>query len=164
MGCLGVHTALDGADEANLLSLKSDEERYEFLTEEIEERYFKTPFAAESDKAWDAIHRCFDNGKLTYDASTPLRMVVLGGTPLYDEDDYIIVYKSADDVREISGALQNVTADALRRLHDQIDEREYGGRLDQQHWEYVWHWFEGVRGLYARAAEANRAVVFTADQ
>lgn len=164
MSCLGVHFALDGADEAKLLSLKSDEERLTFVTEIVEERYFKTPFACESDKAWDAIHRCFDDGKLSYDASTPLRMTILGGTPLYELEDYIIAYKTADDVRDIDRALSAITSQSMRPLHDAIDPADYGFAVDNEHWEYTWHWFEEVREFYKRAAADGRSVIFTSDQ
>ena len=164
MSCLGVHFALEGADEAKLLSLKDDEERLTFVIEQIEERYFGSPFACESDKAWDAIHRCFDNGKLTYDASTPLRMIILGGTPLYERGDYIIAYKTADDVIEINRAVMAVTPAVMRPFHDAIDPADYGFSLNEENWEYTWHWFERVRAFYLSAAAANRAVIFTADQ
>lgn len=164
MSCLGVHFALDGADEAKLLSLKSDSERLVFITDDVEQRYFGGPFASETDKAWDAIHRCFDNGKLSFDASTPLRMTILGGTPLYEPEDYIISYKDADDVREIDRALTAVTSQALRPLHDAIDPDAYGAPLDDEHWDYTWHWFEQARSFYKSAATAGRAVIFTADQ
>ena len=160
----GVHFALDSPDEAKLLSLESDEERVGFVTEDIEERYFKTSFAVETDKAWDAIHRCFDGGELTEQPKSSLQMAVLGGRSLSADEYYIISYKSPDDVRSIDAALRAVDAEAMRALQDTIDPEVYGMSLDQEHWEYVWHWFEQMRAFYSNAAATGRAVIFTADQ
>lgn len=165
MGCLGVHFAIDAADEAKLLSMSSDDERVGFVTEDVEARYFKSPFASETDKAWDAIHRCFDGGQLTYDADAPLKQVILGGAPLIEGDyPYIISFKRAEEVQAIANALDGVTKDAMRASHDAIDPVDYGSDLGDDHWDYTWHWFEQVRDFYKRAAAANRAVIFTADQ
>jgi len=165
MGCRGVHFALGGADEAKLLAMSTDDDRVEFVTDDIEERYFKTPFASETDKAWDAIHRCFDGGQLTYDADTPLKQVILGGTPLVPSDEpYIISYKSAEDVKAIARALESVTATVMRTGYDAIDPTSYGADLNDDDWDYTWHWFEQVRAFYRHAAAESRAVIFTADQ
>jgi hypothetical protein len=68
MSCLGVHFALSDDDVAALLSKQSDADRLAML-KEIEDRYFVEPrlHMAESDKAWDAMHRSLADGLLDYD-------------------------------------------------------------------------------------------------
>jgi len=79
---LGVHFALESADVTNLLAAPDDDSRISFLEEQIEERYFTTPeYVAESDKAWDAMHRALAGGQLSYESGAyPFSHAVLGGT------------------------------------------------------------------------------------
>ena len=97
MSYLGVHFALSNEDVVNIRALSDEQERLSYLQEEIEERYLVEPvtYAAESDKAWDAMHRALTDGRLTWDGGTyPLNHVVLAGELLYTEDDYIMSLKS----------------------------------------------------------------------
>ncbi len=97
MACLGVHFALSDDDVAALLSKSSDRERLTLVQEDIEDRYFKEPrtYIAQSDKAWDAMHRTLSDGLLSYDGGEyPLNHAVLGGQPLYAQSDYIISLKT----------------------------------------------------------------------
>ena len=84
MGCLGVHFALTEEEAIKLKSFDKDADRLDYLQEEIEDSYFSDhpELMAESDKAWDAMHRALTDGKLTYDRNGPLSMVVLGGEGL----------------------------------------------------------------------------------
>ncbi len=66
---LGVHFTLETADVTSLLAAPDDDSRISFLEEQIEERYFTTPeYVAESDKAWDAMHRALAGGQLSYES------------------------------------------------------------------------------------------------
>src|SRR5262245_7081653 len=97
MGCLGVHFALTQEEVAHLRSLPDSHTRLEYLQNDIEDFYFhKQPcWKAESDKAWDAMHRALSDGQLTWDGgSYPLNHTVLGGELLYAESDYIMSLKS----------------------------------------------------------------------
>jgi hypothetical protein len=89
MSCLGVHFALTETEVAKLKSMRDEQDRLEYLTEEIEEQYLAgdKQFAAESDKSWDAMHRVMSDGKLTWDGGEyPLNHVVLAGELLYTDD------------------------------------------------------------------------------
>jgi hypothetical protein len=82
MSCLGVHFALTEEDVAALRAIEDEQERLSLLQEDIEERYFAkpAPYAAESDKSWDAMHRALADGQLTWDGGTyPLNHTVLAG-------------------------------------------------------------------------------------
>ena len=81
MGCLGVHFALTDAEVEQLRSLPSEQDRLDYVVEDLEETYFSglKQYIAESDKAWDAIHRAFADGEMTWDGGEyPLNHVVLG--------------------------------------------------------------------------------------
>jgi hypothetical protein len=88
MSCLGVHFALTHEEVAVLRSIASEEDRLQHLQEVIEEEYLaaesaEKPFA-ESDKAWDAMHRVLTDGHLTWDGGIyPLNHAVLAGDLLY---------------------------------------------------------------------------------
>ena len=159
MSCLGVHFALTEAQASQLQGFKSDSDRLAFLQEEIEERFFnESPeLAGESDKAWDAIHRCLTDGKLAYDnGEFPLSHVILGGAPLYYEDDYIMSLKNPEEVRKISAALRDVTEQWLREQYIKIPEQDYGVPLSDEGFQYTWEWLANIKDLYAKAAENNR--------
>lgn len=167
MGCLGVHFALSEEDVAALRSQPSDAARLEYLTEELERRYFHEPrsWLAESDKAWDAIHRALTDGNIGWDNGTfPLSHVILGGEILYELDDYIMTLKTPWEVEEIAKALPQISADQFREDYFRIDADDYGRPVDQEDFEYTWHWYQQVHDLYIRAAAANRFVLFTASQ
>lgn len=167
MACLGVHFALSDEDVALLLSKPDDEARLEFLQEDVEPRYFEEPcpYIAESDKAWDAMHRALADGLLSYDGGDyPLNHVVLGGRPLYDDEDYILSLKTPAQVRDVAAAIAGLTREQFRARYDAIDADEYGFELTDDDFDYTWAWFEAVRALYATAASEGRHVLFTADQ
>ena len=167
MGCLGVHFALTEEEVAKLRSCKDDAARLEYLQNDIEERYFKKEpeWKAETDKAWDAIHRALTDGKLAYDnGKYPLNHVILGGEPIYAEGDYIMALKTPDQVRAIAGVLSEVGEDALRRGYFAMDTKEYGFPLTEEDFKYTWEWFSGLKPFWKNAASAGRYILFTADQ
>jgi hypothetical protein len=167
MGCLGVHFALEERDVQALRLQPSDQARLDFLQETIETTYMasRPEWCAETDKAWDAIHRTLTDGRLGWaNGAFPLNHVILGGESLYDPDDYVMRLKSGEQVRAIAHALRSVTEDEFRTRFFRIDPDDYGMPVDDEHLEYVWEWFTSMRELYYRAAEAKRCVLFTASQ
>jgi len=164
---LGVHFAITAQEAEDLRSIEDEQERLAFVTEQLEEAYFEDDpdHVAESDKAWDALHRTLADGHLTCDGGTyPLNHTVLAGELLCSGDDYIMSLKSPEQVRDVSKALAAITQDEFRRRYLAIDQESYDGELTDDDFEYTWSWFQGVRELYARAADAGRYVLFTADQ
>lgn len=167
MSCLGVHFALTEDDVAHLRSLADEQARLEHLQEVIEEQYLnhEKQFAAESDKAWDAMHRVLADGQLSWDGGVyPLNHTVLAGESLYADSDYIMSLKSPEQVRDIAAALPAITETEFQRRYSAIDAESYGVPLTDEDFRYTWDWFQDVRGLYTRAAAAGRYVLFTADQ
>jgi hypothetical protein len=167
MGCLGVHFALDAKAVQKLKSLPSEEERKEYLREDLEEEYFadRKEWLAETDKAWDAIHRTLTDGEMGWDNGTyPLNHVILGGELLYTGDDYIMSLKTPAQVWDIATELKNVTEERFRKAYFCIDPSSYGFPVSEEDFGYTWSWFQSLREFYYRTAEARRYVLFTADQ
>lgn len=167
MSCLGVHFALTAEEVDQLRSFADDGERLDFLQESIEQKYLDTSpeLTAESDKAWDAMHRLLADGELTYDGGAyPLNHTVLAGEVMYAESDYIMSLKTPEQVRDVASALARLDEPEFRRLYFSIDAESYGVPLSEEDYGYTWEWFQQVRALFARAAEAGRYVLFTADQ
>lgn len=166
MSCLGVHFALTDIDVAGLRTLVGDAARRYFLVENIEVRYFEQhpDDLAQSDKAWDAMHRALADGHLTWDGGTyPLNHTVLAGELLYTGNDYIMSLKTPVQVSDISAALDALTEDDFRRRYFAIDASEYDMDISDEDFAYTWDSFKPVRALYRRAASQNRHVLFTAD-
>ena len=168
MSCLGVHFAIDDLEEKKILSFKDNDSILAYLQEKLEENYFKNhsdTFMAESDKAWDAIHRCLTDGEFNYsNGKYPLSHCIMGGKQLYTGDEYIISYKSKSEVQDISQALNNIDESSLKEKYWRINPKTYPVPLSKEDLEYTAEYFQNVKRLYKFAAESSRAVIFTADQ
>jgi hypothetical protein len=167
MGCLGVHFALSEAEVETLREIDEEQDRISHVQEVIEEKYFANhkDLLAQSDKAWDAMHRVLADGELTWDGGDyPLNHVILAGELLYTESDYIMSLKNPGQVKDIAAALAPLTAEDFRRRYFSIDPETYGMDLSEEDLTYTWEWFQSVRELYIRAAAVGRYVLFTADQ
>jgi hypothetical protein len=115
----------------------------------------------DTDKAWDAMHRCLTDGTLSPDAGEyPLNHAVLGGRHLHG--DCYVVHVGASEVRDVAVALRGIDRAWLRARFDAIDDPGYVGAADDDDFEDTWSNFVDVRDFYGRAAAAGRAVIFTA--
>lgn len=161
MGCRGVHFAIDEQRAQQLLDASDDEELVA-VVEEIEEAWAS---AYETDKAWDALHRCFSDGTLDLNAqSTTLANVFFGGHVLNEGDEYYVVLVTPQEVREIADALTKIDAAWLRARYWELPFPDYQGEKSAEDWEYMLSWFNGLPEYFARAAAENRYVVFTVSQ
>jgi hypothetical protein len=160
---LGVHFALSTSDEARLLAAAGSDDAVLEIVEEIEENSYDK-LHCDTDKSWDAMHRCLTDGKLEYgNGSYPLRAAVLGGRQLVEEAEYTVSYVSADQVREVAEALSVIEEPWFRQRYETLRETDYVGPVDDDDFEYTWENLEDVREFFAEAAEAGRAVIFTVD-
>src|SRR5689334_14408831 len=128
MSCLGVHFAIEQPEVQKLKSFGSARELLTYLQDELEEHYLESDqeHAAETDKAWDTIHRALTDGTLTYqDCRYPFGHVILSGENLYSEDDYIISLKTPAQVQDVWGALQSITREQFRFLYFAIPQENY---------------------------------------
>ena len=99
MSRLGMLYALNEEDVKKLRSVP-EEERYEYMLEEIEEALIGSPRSCELDKAWEGIQYCLGGGKWNEDNCIPTN-IVFGGEVLVEKDDEIITLKNHQDVRDI---------------------------------------------------------------
>ena len=167
MGCLGLHFALDAEAVHELKGIADETERRDYVREDLEVKYFGDypEWLAQTDKAWDAIHRALTDGKLGWDnGDYPLNHVILGGELLYTADDYIMTLKTPAQVREISAALRDLTENDFRKNYHAIDADNHGFPVGAEDFDYTWCLFQPLREFYDRAATAGRYVLFTAEQ
>ncbi len=163
MSCLGVHFALNAADTAALLAAGDNEAVLGFI-EALEEKWDEE-WLSQTDKAWDAMHRCLSNGTIYYDEGDyPLNRAILGGKHLYDGDDYVVAYIALNEVKDVSAAMAPMTEKDLRKRYDAIDSDDYDGEHGDKDFEYTWQNFLTLREFFKKAAGADRSVVFTVDQ
>ena len=164
MAARGVHFALTPQEESRLLAAAgNDAALLGVVQEEIEERW-DVAWLCETDKAWDAIHRCLTDGTLDRTPPTPERMCVLGGRQLHRGRDQIVCYLAPPEVALVSEAVAPVTEADFRARYDTIGAHGYAGPVSEDDFGYTWSYFELLRGLFAKAAVAGRAMVFSVDQ
>ena len=173
MACRGVFFAID-EKIVQTLKKQSRADIVEYVQEEIEEVYFEKfrNQTAETDKAWDAMHRAFAESELEFNPAKgiyPGNIIVMGGEVLYGdkdgEEDYIITLKTPAQVKDIYDFLSRLSEAEFRDLYFKIDKDAYGpeffGDLDCQ---YTWDWLSGTLEFWKNAAEKGLSVIFTVDQ
>jgi hypothetical protein len=163
MGCRGVLFAIDQQETQALRGAISDDQ-VQAVVAAIEERWDER-FLGQTDKAWDAIHRCLTDGTLAWgNGSFPRNRCILGGESLHHGEEYVVTLTEARDVPAVAAALQQVTEAEMRQAYDRLDPADNGPEWSEEDFEYTWSWFQEVRDLWSRAAAAGRAVIFTVDQ
>ena len=167
MACRGVHFALTDSEAKALLACKDDDARIEHVQEKIEAPFFddQPERLAETDKAWDAMHRALTDGSLKCkEAFFPATHLVLGGQELYQGRGYIMSLKSPAEVHAVAAFINGITKDAFRTRYDSLDPDDYEGEKDDDDFEYTWQWFTELREFWKRANENEHHVLFTVDQ
>ncbi len=150
MSCLGVHFSLSEEEVQKLKSFGDDGDRLDHLQCEIEEKYFEQheDRIAQSDKAWDAMHRSLSDGDLSYTTGPyPLRLAVIGGDPIYAEDDYIMSLKTPTEVKEVAKAMAAITKEDFREKYAAMDAEEYECPKNDEDFEYTWELAHRCRGF-----------------
>lgn len=163
MTARGVHFAITAARAASLQAAEDDDELVA-IVEAIEEEW-KEPYVFESDKGWDALHRCLSDGTLDPGGGTPpLNKIFFGGEMLNEEDDYFVVLITPAEVQEIAVALRAVTEAWLRPRYFDVDFPDYQSDKSELDFEYTSSQLHGLPELFAAAASAGRHVIFTVSQ
>jgi hypothetical protein len=102
MGCRGVLFAINQSESKILRKIRNDSELVDYIQENIEEKWDED-WLRETDKAWDAIHRCFANGMLElFGGKPPLNSIIFGGEILNTESDYYVSLKKNKIVKQIA--------------------------------------------------------------
>lgn len=167
MACRGVHFALTDEQATRLMETPGvDNDFLMKFVEEVEEgpngEGWDAEWTQETDKSWDAIHRCLTDGKLEW-GDTPFHMCILGSDNLYDGEDYLMNYLNPSEVKAVAAAIKDIDQAELRRRYAAIDTETYG-ELSDSDFEYTWSWFPHLRDFFQRSAAANRHMLFTVDQ
>lgn len=157
-----MHFALTSELEDRLHETNDDAGVRAFV-EDIEETRWDLLDILESDKAWDALHRCLTDGTLDGD-DHPLAMAVLGGEHFHEGEEYTVSYVSPEQVREVSAALAGWDEPRLRERYEALAGTDYAGPHGPEDFGYVWGTFVDLVSFFSRAAAAGRAVIFTVDQ
>lgn len=161
---LGMHFAISYEQAMKLLKCKSDEELVAMVEEEIEE-VSNEDNSFQTDKAWDAIHRCLSNGTLDVrQGARPLNLAIFGGNVLNKDPDYFVVLLTPTDVAQVAEALAQVTEDWMKKKYFDQKFPDYAGEKSQEDWEYTWGSFDGLPGFFENAAGRKQHVIFTVDQ
>jgi hypothetical protein len=188
MACRGAFLGLTREQIDEVLTRGGGEDLIEHLEDlcdqavYIQEREGKV-YWQETDKAWDAMHRCLaevpppppesdgdqeDDDSASVDhGSYPLKLAVLGGRPLYtvetDYPDYLVHLVEPHEVKDLAAALASITRDQLRAKYLHHCDGAFPEFGDED-FEYTWEWFEATREFYIRMAAEGRAVIFFVDQ
>jgi hypothetical protein len=170
MGCRGVHFALEQKEVEKLLSASSSGDVVDYLEEEIEEAWDEE-WLVETDKAWDAIHRCLTDGSLKCRGRSILEKCILGGVQLHRGDDYIISFLKPEEVQQVAAAVSQIRKEwfeakywGLRKRFLWFELTRYEGPICAEDLEYSWSYFQELKQFFQKAAAAQRAVVFSVDQ
>lgn len=134
------------------------------IVEEIEEAWDEGHLV-ESDKSWDAMHRCLTDGTLTLDSGQyPLNKCILGGHQLHEGEQYIVSLVTAAEAHDVAEALGSLTKEWFHEKYYGVVPRDYAPEYGDEDFEYTWSYFEEMKAFYQKAASNGRAVLFTVDQ
>jgi hypothetical protein len=162
MASLGVHFALTAEEASPLMDTPyMTDDKIRAFVSEIEHRWDKE-WLQETDKAWDAIHRCLTDGNLEY-GDTPFHMCILPHDNICVDEGYTVCFADPDEVKQVAAALTGIDRAEMRRRYDAIDPDDYDGHKSDDDFEYTWGWFVPLREFFNKAAAHDRAVIFTVD-
>ncbi|HET9451254.1 MAG TPA: DUF1877 family protein [Aggregicoccus sp.] len=152
---LGVHFALT---PAQLQALRAAEGEEEVMQEvhALEQAWDETSLY-ETHKAWDPLHRVLSDGGV-------LELTVLGGRRLLPGGrGYTVMLVLPDEVRSVAAGLLPLSAEWFTARFQQLAAEGYAGAHDEDALRECWRHLCGLRDFYVRAAEQQRAVLFTVD-
>lgn len=161
MARLAMLYALTDAEVEKLRSVP-EEERYNYMLEEIEENLFGTPRSCELDKAWEGIQYCLGAGQWTEENRVPAN-IVFGGEFLLNTDDEVITLKNLQDVKDIVDFLhQNNLQEIIQKNFWNIDDENFLYK-DDDGLDHTLGWSEDIPAFYENAQNENCQVIFTVD-
>jgi len=170
MACRGVHFALTEEESKQLLKEAETGKAIDFIQEVVEARW-ETDWPQETDKSWDAIHRCLTDGTLKCAGKSALEKCVLGGRQLHRCNYCIVSFLTSDETDEVATALAGVVKEwfemrywALKKKMLWFAVSDYAGSISEEDLEYSWSYFQELKAFFQKAAAAKRAVVFTVDR
>jgi|ERR1700733_8736764 len=164
MACRGLHFAITSADSGRLLAASSADEVLSIIQDDIEEKWDDT-WLYETDKAWDAIHRCLTDGTLDPKSGVyPLKLAILNGRSIDAGPDYIVSLITPEQAQDVAAAFTGISREWLLERYEAVDPHDYGTAKSREDFEYTWENFQGLTAFFKKAADAQRFVIFTVDQ
>lgn len=161
MSRLGMLYALTEEEVEKLCSLP-EEERYDYMLEEIEENLFGTPRACELDKAWEGIQYCLGGGTWNEENCIPTN-IVFGGEFLVDTEEEVLTLKTYDDVGKIVTFLRrNDLQELIRENFWKIEDENFIYK-NEDGLEHTLGWSEDILSFYENAFQERYDVIFTVD-
>ena len=157
----GIHWALDIVEREVLDEIKSDRGLLAFS--ELIMRGRDEKWYQQTDKAWEAIHRCLADGTFDYRWSPdPLYNCILSGENLYEgqPETYYSTFLDPPEVKAVAVAIQSITKEEMQRRYFTIDPKEYEHSVSEEDFHYTWEWFVRLQAFFQRAAEDNRGMLF----
>lgn len=162
MSRLGMLYALT-EEEAEDLKKCPQQERYDYMLEDIEEILFGSPRSCELDKAWEGLQFCFGGGKWSEDNTVPLN-IIFGGEFLVDTENEVITLKDPTAVKEIVAYLKkNDIQQIIKDNIYKIKKDEYSLPIDENSIDYLIGWSEDILSFYENAEKGNYYVIFSVD-
>jgi hypothetical protein len=162
MGGRGVHFAIT-VEQADALVAADSDDALMALIDELEEAW-DADNTAESDKAWDAIHRCLTDGQLgAGNGEYPLSHCILGPRQLHRGSHYLVSLVLPHEVVDVAHALELATPEWMTTRYERIVPKDYAPEYGPEDLAYTLANLDDVRALFRKAAVRKRAVVFTAD-
>src|SRR5262245_62055331 len=119
MACRGAFLALVEGQVEFLLSLDDDAAVVDYLNALTADYYRQgNRNLQETDKAWDAMHRCLSDGTLNPERGAyPLNRAVLGGRQLFHGRGYIVSFVPSEEVADVARTLESVTEEWMRERY-----------------------------------------------
>ena len=160
MACRGIYYAVTPQQSLEIFSKSNTNDIISYL-DDIGENQEDQNFQY-LDKSWDAIHRCLTDGTLYDNAGHyPLNRCVLGGVALYDKEDFIVRFVSAQEVKDISDAFGHIDRGWVYNQYTNLKFPNYQhGEKSEEDFEYTWNYLEQAISFYSRASSLNKAIVF----
>jgi hypothetical protein len=164
MACRAVHFAITCTDANRLLAASSPDEVLRIIQEDIEEKWDEE-WLYQSDKAWDAIHRCLSDGTLNPTTGVyPRKLAILNGRQISAGEHYIVSLVTPQEAKDIASNLASIDQASLLDRYEAIDPDDYSLAKSREDFEYTREYFEDLGAFFQKAAEADRYVIFTVDQ
>jgi len=149
-------------EEVEKLRSLPEEERYDYMLEEIEENLFGTPRACELDKAWEGIQYCLGGGEWNEENCIPTN-IVFGGEFLVDTEEEVLTLKTYEDVGRIVTFLRrNDLQELIRENFWKIEDENFIYK-DENGLEHTLGWSEDILPFYENAFQERYDVIFTVD-
>lgn len=163
MGMRGSHYALSPAHRQELLGADSDDAKFDYLLNLGDS---DPQLTLETDKAWEALFRCFCEAGSVQECferprTDPLAMVYFGGEPISGDVVYGPIFLLEEgDVARISAALVPVDRQWLEERFGEYAQDAYAMGGNDDDIGYTWLWLSELKSFFDRAAKSRQSVAF----